>query len=52
MQRVSLFGYGKTTKALTALYPNAIFYDDKCVKPFTDENGFKIKPSSEFNPNY
>lgn len=52
MQRVSLFGYGKTTKALTKLYPNAIFYDDKCIKPFADENGFKIKPSSEFNPNY
>jgi UDP-N-acetylmuramoylalanine--D-glutamate ligase len=52
MQRVSLFGYGKTTKALTTLYPNAIFYDDKCLKPFTDEDGFKIKPSSEFNPNY
>ncbi len=52
MQRVSLFGYGKTTKALTKLYPNAVFYDDKCIKPFADEKGFKIKPSSEFNPNY
>lgn len=52
MLRVSLFGYGKTTKALTKLYPNAIFYDDKCVKPFVDENGFKIKPSSEFDPKY
>ncbi|DAB27594.1 MAG: UDP-N-acetylmuramoyl-L-alanine--D-glutamate ligase [Sulfurimonas sp. RIFOXYD12_FULL_33_39] len=52
MKRVSLFGYGKTTKALIKLYPHAIFYDDKCVKPFTDENGFKIKPSSDFNPIY
>lgn len=52
MQRVSLFGYGKTTKALTKLYPNAIFYDDKCTKPFKDENGFKIKPASDFNPKY
>ncbi|WP_310441859.1 UDP-N-acetylmuramoyl-L-alanine--D-glutamate ligase [Sulfurimonas sp.] len=52
MQRVSLFGYGKTTKALTKLYPNAIFYDDKCTKPFKDENGFKVKPSSDFNPDY
>lgn len=52
MQRVSLFGYGKTTKALTKLFPNAVFYDDKVVKPFTDENGFKVKPSSDFNPNY
>jgi len=52
MLRVSLFGYGKTTKALTTLYPNAIFYDDKCTKPFTDENGFKVKPSSDFDPKY
>lgn len=52
MLRVSLFGYGKTTKALGKLYPNAIFYDDKCIKPFIDENGFKVKPSSEFNPKY
>ncbi len=52
MQRVSLFGYGKTTKALTKLFPNAIFYDDKVSKPFTDEHGFRVKPSSEFNPDY
>ncbi|QFR43745.1 UDP-N-acetylmuramoyl-L-alanine--D-glutamate ligase [Sulfurimonas xiamenensis] len=52
MKRVSLFGYGKTTKALTKLYPNALFYDDKCIKPFIDEKGFKVKPSSEFNPSY
>lgn len=52
MQRVSFFGYGGTTKALTKNFPNAIFYDDKCTKPFTDENGFKVKPSSEFNPAY
>jgi len=52
MSRVSLFGYGGTTKALTKVFPNAIFYDDKCTKPFTDENGFKVKPSSEFNAKY
>ncbi|MDT8338145.1 MAG: UDP-N-acetylmuramoyl-L-alanine--D-glutamate ligase [Sulfurimonas sp.] len=52
MLRVSLFGYGKTTKALAKKYPNAIFYDDKCTKPFKDENGFKVKPSSDFNPKY
>ena len=52
MQNVSLFGYGKTTKALTKLYPIAIFYDDKCIKPFTDENGLIVKPSSDFNPKY
>ena len=52
MQRVSLFGYGKTTKALTKLFEDAIFYDDKCTKPFTDKKGFKVKPSSEFDPKY
>lgn len=52
MQRVSLFGYGKTTKALAKLYPNAVFYDDKVSKPFIDENGFRVKPSSDFNPLY
>ena len=50
--RVSLFGYGKTTKALAKEFSNVIFYDDKCIKPFKDDNGFSIKPSSEFNPNY
>lgn len=52
MQRVSLFGYGKTTKALSKLFKNPIFYDDKCTKPFIDEDGFRVKPSSEFNPSY
>ena len=49
---VSLFGYGKTTKALAKEFKNIIFYDDKCLKPFKDEDGYAIKPSSEFNPNY
>lgn len=52
MQKLSLFGYGKTTKAIAKVAGNAIFYDDKCTKPFRDENGFMIKPSSEFNAKY
>ncbi|EDZ62320.1 UDP-N-acetylmuramoyl-L-alanyl-D-glutamate synthetase [Sulfurimonas gotlandica GD1] len=52
MQRVSLFGYGKTTKAIAKVAKEAIFYDDKCTKPFRDENGFMVKPSSEFNAKY
>ncbi len=52
MKRVSLFGYGLTTKALAEKTPHAIFYDDKCLKPFKDENGFRVKPSSEFDPKY
>ncbi|WP_294967054.1 UDP-N-acetylmuramoyl-L-alanine--D-glutamate ligase [Sulfurimonas sp.] len=52
MQRVSLFGYGKTTKAIAKVVKNATFYDDKCTKPFRDEDGFKVKPPSEFNAKY
>ncbi|WP_373034818.1 UDP-N-acetylmuramoyl-L-alanine--D-glutamate ligase [Sulfurimonas sp.] len=52
MQRVSLFGYGKTTKAIAKVAKDAVFYDDKCTKPFRDENGFMVKPSSEFNAKY
>lgn len=52
MQRVSLFGYGGTTKAIAKHIPHAIFYDDKCNKPFKDDEGFQVKPSSEFNPKY
>lgn len=52
MQRVSLFGYGKTTKALANLFEHVIFYDDKCHKPFKDEHGYKVMPSDDFNPLY
>ena len=50
MQRVSLFGYGGTTKAIAKHIPHAIFYDDKCTQTYEDENGFSIHPSSDFNP--
>ncbi len=49
---VSLFGYGKTTQAIAKHISDLIFYDDKCHKPFKDENGFLVKPSNEFNPIY
>ena len=52
MKTVSLFGYGGTTKALAPLLKNVIFYDDKVVKPFVDENGFKVRPTSDFDPKY
>jgi UDP-N-acetylmuramoylalanine--D-glutamate ligase len=52
MQRVSLFGYGLTTRALAKTLPHAVFYDDKCLKPFRDEDGMMVKPSSEFDPKY
>ncbi len=49
MIRVSLFGYGATTKSLAKLIPNAVFYDDKCKKAYCDENGFTVRPSGEFD---
>ncbi len=53
MQRkVSLFGYGITTKALAKAIKNVVFYDDKCHKSFRDDDGFMVKPSSDFNENY
>ncbi len=52
MKKISLFGYGHTTKAIAFKHQEVVFYDDKCTKPFKDENGFSIKPSSEFHPNY
>ncbi len=52
MQKVSLFGYGKTTRAIAKVASNAVFYDDKCTKPFRDKDGFKVNPSSEFNAKY
>jgi len=52
MQRVSLFGYGKTTRAIARVAKDAVFYDDKCTKPFRDEDGFMVKPSSKFEAKY
>ncbi|MDY0122184.1 MAG: Mur ligase family protein, partial [Sulfurimonas sp.] len=54
MQRISLFGYGKTTQAIAkSLSPKyTIFYDDKVSKPFKDEHGFWVKPSEEFDPRF
>lgn len=50
--KTSLFGYGITTKALAKVLGDVVFYDDKCHKPFVDENGWSVKPSSEFDPLY
>jgi len=52
IKRVSLFGYGGTTRSIAKQIPNAIFYDDKCLKPFRDEDGFMVRPSSEFDSKY
>lgn len=47
----TLFGYGLTTKAIAKkLGGGCTFFDDNCKKPYTDENGNTIFPSSMFNP--
>jgi UDP-N-acetylmuramoylalanine--D-glutamate ligase len=51
-KRVSLFGYGKTTKALGEVIENPVFYDDNCTEPKFDENRYLIRPSKEFNPDF
>ncbi len=50
MQRVSLFGYGKTTKALAKHFPACTYYDDNVNKPFKDDLGNSVKPPRDFNP--
>ncbi|MEO1954802.1 MAG: UDP-N-acetylmuramoyl-L-alanine--D-glutamate ligase [Campylobacterales bacterium] len=50
--KVSLFGYGQTTKALAKEFKNVVFYDDKCLKPFKDDDDYLVKPSSEFHTDY
>ncbi|MFT7860097.1 MAG: UDP-N-acetylmuramoyl-L-alanine--D-glutamate ligase [Sulfurimonas sp.] len=52
MKRVSLFGYGITTKALGSVIKNAVFYDDNVKEPYFDEEKRIIRPSSEFNPDF
>lgn len=50
MQRVSLFGYGKTTKAIAKKLPHAVFYDDKASETYRDDEGFEVRPSGMFDP--
>jgi UDP-N-acetylmuramoylalanine--D-glutamate ligase len=49
-KRISIFGYGTTTKPLTQHIKNAVFYDDNCKEPYGGLNGSFVRPSSEFNP--
>ena len=49
---ISLFGYGKTTKALSRLFGGVHIYDDNCHKPFVDNEGNKILPTEAFEPEF
>ena len=52
MKRVSLFGFGITTKALGSVIKNSIFYDDNTKEPYVAEDRFLIRPSKEFEPEF
>ena len=48
-KRVSIFGYGNTTKPLAKHIKNAVFYDDKCSEPYGGVDGSFVRPSAEFD---
>ncbi|WP_200764213.1 UDP-N-acetylmuramoyl-L-alanine--D-glutamate ligase [Nitrosophilus alvini] len=47
---LTLFGHGKTTKAIAERIAKAIFFDDSAEKPYVDENGFEVYPANLFDP--
>ena len=51
-KRISIFGYGTTTKALTQYIKNAVFYDDNCKEPYAGVNNSFVRPSKEFDPDF
>jgi len=51
-KRVSIFGYGTTTKPLTKHIKNAVFYADDCKEPYAGINGSFVRPAKEFDPNF
>jgi len=50
--KLSLFGYGVTTKAIAKHHGPALFYDDNVNKPFRDDADNRLHPSSDFEPKY
>jgi len=51
-KNISLFGYGKTTRALAKKLGPCTFYDDNVSKPHKDSEGNMLRPSCEFEANY
>lgn len=49
--KLTLFGYGKTTKAIAKKVGPCSFYDDKTLKPFRDDEGNNVYPSFMFDAN-
>ena len=48
--RLSLFGYGKTTRAIADRLGPCDFYDDRVSVPHKDEKGNRLLPPSLFDP--
>lgn len=48
--KISLFGYGKTTKAFAQRFGNCDIYDDHFTNISKDEFGNTLLPPQEFNP--
>ncbi|WP_457593329.1 UDP-N-acetylmuramoyl-L-alanine--D-glutamate ligase [Hydrogenimonas sp.] len=49
MKKVTLFGYGKTTRAIAARLGPCTFYDDRIAVPHRDEAGNRLMPPSLFD---
>lgn len=47
---MTLFGYGKTTQAISKKFGKSKIYDDKFKEPTIDEFGNELIPMSMFNP--
>jgi len=50
MNRLTLFGYAKTTKAIAKRFGPATFFDDKVTVPHKDDEGNNLLPPSLFDP--
>jgi len=51
-KRVSIFGYGTTTKPLAKHIKYAVFYDDNCKEPYGGVDDSFVRPSREFDPKH
>jgi len=52
MGGISYFGYGITTRALAKKLGASNFYDDNVSKPHHDDEGNRLRPTSEFEAKY
>jgi len=50
MDKLTLFGYAKTTRAIAKRFGPATFFDDKITVPHKDDEGNTLLPPSLFDP--